>query len=124
MLSIRLCSVIFTSEGLLTVTVKVTLPPGSLTCEGFAVLVTTMLPGGTWIWVTSMVLQRHFEGAPGKASSGLVHRSLAPGCRQLRQFGRSRKPSLSVSTQATVTLFMLVKIGLWALSMSPQRSPP
>src|SRR4029450_14028375 len=95
MLSTRLCSVIVTSEGLLTVKVKLTFPPGYLTCEGLAVLVPTISPGGTWIAVTSMVLQRHFEGEPGKASSGPVHRSLAPGCRQLMKFGRPEKPSLA-----------------------------
>ena len=51
------------------------------------------MPGNAW--------QLHLEGEPGNACSGLVHRSLAPDWRQLRQTLTSRNPLPVLSMQFT-----------------------
>ena len=52
---------------------------------GALVFTTDSFAGGTGTATLKPLSQRHFEGEPGKAWSGPLHTSLAPGCRQLVQ---------------------------------------
>src|SRR5688572_25884620 len=122
MLSTSTSSVVaFCGSGVVFVmsTVNVTGPPGSGMEPTLGVFTTLSVTSGTSIGMLNAASQRHLEGAPGNASSGLAQTSLAPGCRQLVQLGMFRKPSPSVSVQTAVRFWIATLLGLLAALMSP-----
>lgn len=68
---------------------------------GLVTLATLITPGTTSGMLTPPGTQLHFEGAPGKACTGLVHSWLSPGCRQLRQVLTLTLPAPVRSSQAS-----------------------